>query len=317
MRNPDIVPSAPRQSDVSLSLPGEDAQWSLDLDGGLAISATASPASPILDRFFAGYDRAFVLPDEREELDGFRACLALNPVCRERYSRLHAELVMIATDGRDGPLLGGANFLATRMPAADGHPPVAVALNYIFVDRAARGRGLSRRLLQAVARLANQAVEDDGDAWPAIFIEQNDPLLLTEAESARDTARSGTDQVERLRIWDRLGARIVDFPYVQPALSAQQGADDGLAYAAVDFPLPALSPTYLHDHLQSFFSISVLKGGDPDEDPVAGAQLRRLQAMAREGRDIDLLPLGSALDRLEAGKVGLRGRPLRDVARMR
>lgn len=310
------MPNAPGQSAASLPPFGDDARWSVDLGDGLAVSATASPASPVLDRFFAGYDRAFVLPDEREELDGFRACLALNGTCRERYSRLHAELVMIATDGRDGPLLGGANFLSTRMPLVAGHPPVAVALNYIFVDQAARGRGLSRRLLQAVAQLANRAVADGGDARPAIFIEQNDPLLLSEAESARDTARSGTDQVERLRIWDRLGARIVDFPYVQPALSAQQCADDGLAYAAVDFPLPAVSPAYLHDHLQSFFGISVLKGGNPDQDPVAGAQLRRLQAMAREGRDIALLPLGPALDRLQAGTAGLRGRPLRDIARM-
>ena len=288
----------------------------MDLGDGLVISATTSPSSPVLDCFFAGYDRAFVLPDEREELEGFQACLALNPVSRSRYSRLHAELVMIATDGHDGPLLGGANFLATRMSHVTGHPPVAVALNYIFVDHAIRGRGLSRRLLKAVAQLANRAVTDGGDAWPAIFIEQNDPLLLTEAESARDTARSGTDQVERLRIWDRLGARIVDFPYVQPALSAQQSADDGLAYAAVDFPLPAVSPAYLHDHLQSFFGISVLKGGDPDQDQVADTQLRRLQAMARDGRDIDLLPLGRALDRLQAGKAGLLGRPLRDIARM-
>ena len=316
MRDPDIVPSAPGPSSTPSPASADDAHWSIDLEGGLAISATASPASPILDRFYAGYDRAFVLPDEREELDGFRACMALNPVCRERYSRLHAELVMIATEGRGGPMLGGANFLATRMPVVSGHPPVAVALNYLFVDQAVRGRGLSRRLLQAVARLANRAVADGGNTWPAIFIEQNDPLLLSEAESARDTARSGTDQVERLRIWDRLGARVVDFPYVQPALSAQQSADDGLAYAAVDFPLPAVSPGYLHDHLQSFFGISVLKGRDPGADPVAAAQLRRLQALADGGQEIALLPLGPALDRLQADTTGLRGRPLRDIARM-
>ena len=316
MWDSDIVPTAAGQSNAPLPPSWDDARWSIEIDGGLAISATASPASPILDRFFAGYDRAFVLPDEREELDGFRACLALNAACRERYSRRHAELVMIATDGHDGPMLGGANFLATHMPAIDEHPPVAVALNYIFVDQAVRGRGLSRRLLQAVARLANRAVEDGGDAWPAIFIEQNDPLLLTGAESARDTARSGTGQVERLRIWDRLGARVVDFPYVQPALSAHQSADDGLAYAAVNFPLPAVSPMYLHDHLQSFFGISVLKGRDPGIDPVAASQLRRLQALADGGQDIALLPLGPALDRLEAGTAGLRGLPLRDIARM-
>lgn len=307
------MPNAPGRFSASFPAVGDDARWSLELDGGLVISATTSPASPLLERFFAGYDRAFVLPDEREELDGFRACLALNPAVAERT---HAELVMVASDARDGQLLGGANFLATRMPAIAGHPPVAVALNYLFVDQAVRGRGLSRRLLQAVARLANRAVAGGGDGWPAIFIEQNDPLLLSEAESARDTARSGTDQVERLRIWDRLGARIVDFPYVQPALSARQSADDGLAYAAVDFPLPALSPAYLRAHLHSFFGISVLKGRDPGTDPVAGAQLELLQSMARDGLEIALLPMGGALERLREGDADARGMPLRKFARM-
>jgi GNAT superfamily N-acetyltransferase len=307
------VPNTSGRFSASFPAADDDARWSLELDG-VVISATISPASPLLERFFAGYDRAFVLPDEREELDGFRACLALNPAAGERT---HAELVMVASDSRDGQLLGGANFLATRMPAIAGHPPVAVALNYLFVDQAVRGRGLSRRLLQAMARLANRAVAGGGgDGWPAIFIEQNDPLLLSEAESARDTARSGTDQVERLRIWDRLGARIVDFPYVQPALSARQSADDGLAYAAVDFPLPALSPAYLRAHLHSFFGISVLKGRDPGADPDAGAQLELLQAMARDGLEIALLPMGGALERLSKGDAGAHGMPLRKFARM-
>lgn len=317
MREPRIVRRKPGQPDApSDAAFADDARWALELPGGISIAATGSPSSPLLERFFAGYDRAFVLPDEREELDGFRDCLALNGTRPAWATQAHAELAMVATDGAHGALLGGANFLATRMPDVAGHPPVAVALNYIFVEQQARGRGLSRRLLQAVARLANRAVADENAPPPAMFIEQNDPLLLTEAESARDTARSGTGQVERLRIWDRLGARIVDFAYVQPALSARQSADDGLAYAAVGFPLPAIAPNYLHAHLRSFFGISVLKGRDPGEDAVAAAQLQRLQAMAGDGARIALLPMGNALDRLRDGDAGARGMPLREFARM-
>ncbi len=45
----------------------------LDLPDGVRALATEDPGSPVLTRFFAGYDRAFVLPDEREELEGFEA----------------------------------------------------------------------------------------------------------------------------------------------------------------------------------------------------------------------------------------------------
>lgn len=294
-----------------------DDHWLLELGDGLVASATERPDSPILERFFAGYDKAFVLPDEREELDGFRVCLALNPTCRHWFSRRHTELAMIMTDGMQGPVLGGANFLATAMPDLPGHPPVAMALNYIYVDEQARGRGLSRRLLDAAATLANRAVADGAGTSPAIFIEQNDPLLMSPGEYATDTARSGVDQVDRLRIWERLGARIVDFPYVQPALSASQAHDDSLAYAVLGFPLARMSARYLHDHLESFFAISVLKAArTPDADPVAGGQLRCLRAMAADGEDIALLPMHGALERLRDHANWQPGMPLRAFARM-
>ena len=76
----------------------DDACWSLDLGGGVHVRGTERPDSPLVQPFFAGYDRAFVLPNEREELDGFRACLALNPASRHRFGRLHRELVLTVED---------------------------------------------------------------------------------------------------------------------------------------------------------------------------------------------------------------------------
>ena len=115
------------------------------LPGGVRVTASADPASPVLGRFFEGYDRAFVLPDEREELDGFEKCLALNRTHRQAFGRTHCELVCVMED-ETGVLLGGINFLATAI-ARPGAPPAAVALNYIYVEEAARGRGLLRQAL--------------------------------------------------------------------------------------------------------------------------------------------------------------------------
>jgi len=271
----------------------------LDLPGGVRVRASDDPASPVLARFFAGYDRAFVLPDEREELDGFVACLALNASHRHAYGRTHSELVAVFEDA-GGTLLGGANFLATAIDRGPALPLAAIALNYVYVEEAARGRGLLRLALAAVRELALIALGlDPAGPAPAVFIEQNDPLRLTPEEYAADTAHSGTDQVDRLAIWARVGTRIVDFPYVQPALSAGQQADDGLIYAAVDYPGDAVDAGLLHDHLESFFGISVRKGEAEDAGGVAASQL---VALAGRSAPVALLPMEPALAWLRDGR---------------
>lgn len=269
------------------------------LGDGLTITASADPASDVLGRFFEGYDRAFVLPDEREELAGFQKCLALNTSYRHAFGRMHNELVMVL-EGEDGQLLGGANFLATRMSGRRGFPPATVALNYLYIEDAVRGRGMLRKALVAVRRLALLALDlDPAVGQPLVFIEQNDPLRLTPAEYALDTAHSGLDQIDRLAIWSRVGARIVDFPYVQPPLSADQQPDDGLVYAAINPPGGTLDPMLLHDHLESFFRISVLKG---KEEPPGGTASAQLEVLARMRDAVPILDMAPALEWLRNGR---------------
>lgn len=269
------------------------------LANGLVVRTSEDPASPILEEFYAGYDRAFVLPDEREDLDGFVDCLRLNQTLPSLFGRRHSEQVLVVK-GNDGALLGGANFLAIGM-TAQGGPPVSLALNYVFVEPAARGRGLARMLVQAAQRMAVLALAGSNHGHePAVFIEQNDPLALTAAEYAADTAHAGIDQIDRLAIWASLGARVVDFPYVQPALSVGQEPDDGLIYAALRFPGASIPPAWFHDHLQSFFGVSVRKGAPLADDPVS---MGLLDALAARTEPVRLIDVGGAIAALkEAGR---------------
>jgi hypothetical protein len=245
-----------------------------------------------VDRFFDGYDKAFILPDEREEIEGFRECLALNGSYRYAFGRTQCELVATICDS-DGELLAGANFLSTSLGEDRFATRVSVALNYVFVVPQARGRKLLHRALDAVRWLAPLSVASQAaPAEVAIFIEQNDPFRMTDEAYRLDTEHSGLDQIARLAIWHRMGARIVDFPYVQPALSADQKPDDGLVYAAVAFPGDTVPAALLHDHFESFFGISVLKGDDPASDPTARAQLAEL---ANRASGVALLNIGEAL----------------------
>lgn len=268
------------------------------LADGLRLRASDDAGSAVLARFYEGYDRAFVLADEREGLAGFRACLALNRTLPVAFGRRHSEQVLVL-EAADGTLLGGANFLAIAMTAPGG-PAVSLALNYVYVERAARGRGLARVLIAQAGRMANLALAGDPAApGPAMFIEQNDPLALSGADYAADTLHAGIDQIDRLAVWARMGARLVDFPYVQPALSPGQAPDDGLIYAALAYPGDAVPPRWFHDHLQSFFGVSVRKGAPLGDDAVASAQL---EALGTRIAPLALLPVDRAIALLKADR---------------
>lgn len=283
----------------------------LTLPDGLHVTATDDPASPVLARFFAGYDKAFVLPDEREELEGFIACLAINRSHRHAFGRTHSEIVAVIEDD-SGTMLAGTNFLATSTSCAQDGPPATIALNYVFVEAAARGRGLLRKTLDAVRQLAVGTLGlPPGRNPPAIFIEQNDPVRMSPEDYAADSAHSGTDQIDRMAIWAKVGARIVDFPYVQPPLSELQHPDDSLVYAAIGYPEDTVDAGLLRDHLESFFAISVRKG--QPEGP-AGVGKAQLAAMANGPRQIGLIPMEPGLARLRTqGAAGFGC--FRDLAR--
>lgn len=276
--------------------------------GPLRIEASTGPGA-VFDRFFAAYDRAFVLPAEKEDRSGFLRCLALNrDPARARLAARHGpyvEWVLVARGGDDG-VVGGANFLCHALPGRDGDAVLAMNLNYVFVAPAHRGRGHLRGLVAASRRLARMSFAA-ADALPLyLFIELNDPLLMDASAYALDSAVAGIDQFDRVAVWARLGARILDFAYLQPPLSPGQPADTGLMLGLVDPPQPQLDACVLGGHLERFFAISVLKDGDPHADPATAAQLEACAARCEARQAIPLLDPRPRLDALRplAGRGG-------------
>jgi GNAT superfamily N-acetyltransferase len=282
---------------------------------GLRLEVTTSFRSSTFRRFFSSYDTAFVLPSEKEDEAGLRACLALNRPGRKRDALVARfgpfnEYCMLAHDPEAGADIGGINCVVLRYDDAEGRPVASVNLNYIFVDPPQRGRGYLRRMLDAL-RLA-LAEDLARGRHTLIFLEQNDPFRLDAAAYAEDTAHAGIDQFDRLHVWARMGARIVDFPYVQPALSARQAPDTSLAYTLLEPAMAAIPAALLADHLERFFAISVWKGQPPRDRAVAEAQLRDLRARP-PGAQIRLLDPAPLLARLRGQKDRLsafRHRPV-------
>jgi hypothetical protein len=171
-------------------------------------------------------------------------------------------------------------------------------LNYLYVLPEQRRKGYFARLLAAVGEVAREVLGANAEAETLIFIEQNDPLKMSAEDYERDTQHSGLDQIERLHMWARLGARIVDFPYVQPPLSEHQDADDTLLYSVLGARSDSLDACLLRAHLERFFGISVLKGDSLDGSPPARAQLDQLKAACARGETIALIDPASVIERL-------------------
>jgi len=247
--------------------------------GGLDVAASDSTGS-VFDTFYDGYDRAFTLPDEKESREGFVECLALNsgPGFRRICSRLGPYRELVVTAEVDGVPAGGANFLVTPLPR---HSAVTLNLNYVYVPPGLRGRGLSRRLVDACRELAGWLFPGVGPVL--IFLEMNDPLLITAEQYEQDSAVSGIDQFDRIAIWAKLGVRIVDFPYVQPPLSDAQEADATLLYGLLSECPVRLTGELLADHLERFFAISVLKSGDVESNALAAEQVRQCRRISSVG----------------------------------
>ncbi len=288
----------------------------------LVLETTDTADSPVFADFFAGYEKAFVLPEEMEDEDGFRACLELNHgearrALEARYG-LFREICLTARDPGDGSLVGGANLIAMPNGELDGTPVVTANLNYVFVDAAQRGKGRFKALIQAISdHVAGMFPETPG-ARPLVFIEQNDPIAMDDAAYERDTHFTGMDQFDRLRVWTRAGALMVDMDYVQPPLSPEHPPVDTLILSVLGAgDARALPARLVRDHLARFFGISVLKGRPLEENATAARQLTDLDALAwaeKPVRLIDLVPVLATTERPGAirARIGA-GRRFRDM----
>lgn len=265
--------------------------WTHLTEDGLRLELTTRFGGEVFDEFFQAYDKAFVLPDEKEEASGFEAALDLNH--GEPYRRLSArfgpyrEVCLTVQDGEQ--FVGGANFFATICNAAGNGPVPTSNLNYIFVGQGTRGRGYLKRIIAAIQALIPHLFKADKPLVPGLmFVEQNDPFRLTTEQYRLDTEVSGIDQFDRLSIWGRAGARIVNHAYVQPPLSDDQEADHTLALSVIGAAGASISACILRDHLERFFAISVLKGVETQEEATALGQLRHLSTLCSAAQVVGL-----------------------------
>jgi hypothetical protein len=323
---------SPKSPEAEFGMPGPVSREA----HGLRFEFSAMPTSAFLELFYEGYDRSFVLANEKETLEGIRECLDLN--ANETGRRLTArygparEFVAIARDNSQtgSPVIGGANFITfvtdDRCPYLS-NSSILTHLNYVYVLPEFRGAGFLGKIVRHVSDTAaffGQDLNKRGQLeinffkragrriicrqQQLIFIEQNDPYRLSDEQYAADTSATGIDQFTRLSIWSGLNAKLIDFPYIQPPLSSGQEADITLALAVLGVSQSnSLHSCLLRAHLERYFAITVLKGWtDPHVEPTSRAQLDALEDACRQRRQIALFEISRSVlkEAFEARRAG-------------
>lgn len=238
--------------------------------------------TPAFRTFYAMYEAAFPLADEREPPEAFEAILALNAnLTLQRAHGPYREMVaaIYAWDG--GPMIGGHVFGMTTSAAhrADG---IAASVQgiYTFLHPDMRGTLPIWQVAEYSQRTAARIFAPAGFVQrlaPPILLEVNNPLRMSDDEIALDTRISGTDPFRRYMFWRRSGFRPLDFPYVQPALRADASAIAYLDLFCSD-GVGRLPSALLLEHLNAFISVSCLKGEDASRDPYFAAMKEWLKA---------------------------------------
>ncbi len=176
-----------------------------------------SPDDPDLVRLGALMNLTFPDPNSVLGLDRMQEFLAAN---RPRAARRFC--VLVATDpARDGEVVGGSVFSYVARSNCGFS-------EYILVDRLSRGTGLGRLLFDARKVVLDSEARAHGfDGCRGLFIEVDSPERVP-ADFAAIERETALDAWERLRLFDHLGFRSVDVPYVQPPLAPDKQAIDYL-----------------------------------------------------------------------------------------
>jgi len=244
----------------------------------------------LLARFYDEiYIPGFPDADERESQANMRAYLRLK---RDGWYQANNYHILMALDTGNPVGCSISDYLAE---------PNAGVIEFLLVDPNLRGRGLGQQLHAATEGLLQGDARQAGRAGlSCIAIEMNDPYRL-------DPSDDNMDPFVRARLWGRWGYGALGFPYVQPALSADQGPVEYLILGAK--PLEDSLHSGFPPELVRQIVAGYLRWAMRIEDPEADPQFRRMAADLSRRRLVSWTPLASYL-----GDDPARPMSVRDVS---
>ncbi|HEX2749708.1 MAG TPA: GNAT family N-acetyltransferase [Verrucomicrobiales bacterium] len=213
------------------------------------------------------YTAEFPDENERELLENMEEYLRLKDCGWYGPNNYH---ILILRDESTGEIAGGCigDYLARSN---------AGIIEFTVVDPARRGQGLGKRLLHEITSCFEKDAARNGCPQLAgVCGEVNDPYRACDVEEH-------LDGFARLLMWHHFGFRLLDFPYVQPALSEGQEAVRGLGlmFQPHDPRFATAVPAQLVTTIVADFQIWAMRIPEPDLAPEFQAMRDGLAARDR------------------------------------
>lgn len=199
---------------------------------------------PQLLQIYDLYEKMFPIDEERETLAGLRACLDCNKR-KDLHDRFGGfEESWFYSKGQTGTVIGAINIFLCDLNGMNAQG--AMHINYIFVNELQRKAGLATQLYQA-------AKDHAQSRW--------------KSESFYSFCEQDLINQQSLSFFNHQGFSTLDFPFVQLALN-DKAAPCRILHLRAKIPnnRTDVPSAVLLQYLQFFFSISVRKGQDIEND---------------------------------------------------
>jgi GNAT superfamily N-acetyltransferase len=203
----------------------------------------------LLASFVELYTRTFTDPSEREDPAEWPPRLYGDLPAPQ--PRMHL-LVAVDASGANERLLGGIAFEYYRGSCCG-------LLTYLVIDPAYRRQGLARQLVQNAIALLHLDAREHERKLRGVFSETEDPNQVGPHGNAMPPR-------ERLTALSRLGARLIDIPYVQPALKGGSGPCRHLLLLAFHPQTGSIAGNVVRDFLHEFYRALGVVAPEADAD---------------------------------------------------
>jgi len=232
-----------------------------------------SPNGRELKKFYSAYKKVFTLREEQESYSGFKRVMGFNKRkdLKEKYGFFEEVIINYLLKGE---VIAAVNFSVYSMPSfikkrygidATSH------IIYIFVDKKYREHGLGSRLLLDAEKTARKIMKGK----TMFFIDENNPRKMSIKER-KESYRCGTSEKKRILWWENHGFKELDFNYIQLPLGLKEKACKYLMLA-VRTRKNNIPSEIVKEHLERYFSLSVLKGQEAENNVYFKKEKRELE----------------------------------------
>jgi len=201
-------------------------------------------------RFYELIESNFPLVEEREPIETWRQALLDNKDSSSYLSPAETHIIIPMSPLMDPPVIGGGLVLEYHPVTNNG------LITYLVVDEICRGQGMGRRLVEKAVEMLDEFAKQRGHltGCNAVFLETNSPSKISESQDVMIPR-------DRQIVYQKLGFKLVDIPYMVPPLGPQQSKMDFLSLMVLITPHIPSSPTSaLQKQKEHYLPSSILKG---------------------------------------------------------